>query len=109
MTPIAIRLAHQQSVEALAKKAGEKLDKLMKSQGDAVFTYAWEPGGTRCAVQVICGGTFIVQCNLGILEKEVSGQGMIMDTTGTKPQTEAGALAKVEKVFAELVAAKKKK
>ena len=109
MTPITITLAHDQPVAALAKKAGEKIDKLMKSQSDAIFTYAWEPGGTRCSVQVICGGTFIVQCNLAILEKEVIGQGMIMDSAGAKPRAETETLAKVEKLFSDLVARKKKK
>src|SRR5947207_15018641 len=106
MTPIAIKLPHAQPPAVLAKKAGEKLDKLMKSQSDAIFTYAWEPGGTRCAISVICGGTFIVQCTLAILEKEVSGQGMIMDSTSSKPGAEAQPLAKVEKLFSELHAGK---
>ena len=106
MTPIQVQLDHSQSVEALAKKAGERIDKLMKSQSDAIFTYAWEPGGTRCAVQAICGGTFIVQVNLAILAKEVTGHGMIMETTGMKPQAETEMLVKVKKLFDELVAAK---
>jgi hypothetical protein len=109
MTPIAIKVAHSQPVAALARKAGERIDKLMKSQSDAIFTYAWEPSGTRCAVQAICDGTFIVQCNVSILEKEVLGQGMIMDSTAANPKREAETLAKVEKMFSELVAAKKKK
>jgi hypothetical protein len=109
MTPIDIMEPHSQPVPALAKKAGEKIDKLMKSQSDAIFTYAWEPSGTRCAVQVICGGTFIVQCNLAILAKEVQGQGMIMDSVGGDARKEAATLAKVQKLFSELVAAKKKK
>ena len=112
MTPIQIQLEHEQPVEALVKKAGEKIDKLMKSQTDAIFTYAWEPNGTRCAIQVICGGTFIVQVNLAVLSKEVTGQGMIMETTGTKPEMETEMLTKVRKLFDDLVAmkaAKKKK
>src|SRR5262245_58865336 len=109
MTPIAIKVPHSQPVAALAKKAGEKIDKLMKAQTDAIFTYAWEPSGTKCAVQAICGGTFIVQCNVAILEKEITGQGMIMDSAAANSKKEAESLAKVEKMFAELVAAKKKK
>lgn len=109
MTPIAITLPHGQPVSALARKAGEKIDTLMKAQSDAIFTYAWEPSGTRCAVQVICGGTFIVQCNVAILEKEVQGQGMILDSVGGDAKKEAGTLAKVEKMFSELVAGKRKK
>jgi hypothetical protein len=34
---------------------------------------------------------------------------MIMDSTSSKPGAEAETLAKVEKLFADLVAAKKKK
>jgi hypothetical protein len=109
MTPIAIKVPHSLPVAALAKKAGEKIDKLMKAQTDAIFTYAWEPSGTRCAVQAICGGTFIVQCNVAVLEKELTGQGMIMDSAAANPKKEADTLAKVEKLFTELVAAKKKK
>lgn len=109
MTPIAIKMAHTQPVAALAKKAAERIDKLMNSQTDAIFTYAWEPTGTKCAIQAICGGTFIVQCNLAILEKEVTGQGMIMDSMSAGSKKESETLAKVEKLFSELVAAKKKK
>lgn len=109
MTPIAIKVPHSLDGTTLAKRAGEKIDKLMKSQSDAIFTTAWEPSGTRCAVQAICGGTFIVQCNLAILEKEVTGQGMILESAGGNPKKEADMLAKVEKMFSELVAAKKKK
>jgi len=109
MTPIALKIEHDQPVAALAKKAGAKLDQLMTSQSDAVFSYAWEPGGSRCAVSVICGGTFIVQCTLAILEKEVTLQGMIMDSTSSKPKAEADTLAKVQKLLAGLVAGKKKK
>jgi len=109
MTPIAIKVPHSQPIPALARKAGEKIDKLMKAQSDAIFTYAWGPTGTTCAVQAICGGTFIVQCNVAILEKEVTGQGMIMDSAATNSKKEAETLAKVEKMFSELVVAKKKK
>lgn len=109
MTPIQIKIAHDQPAASIAKKAGEKIDKLMKAQTDAIFTYAWEPNGTRCAVQAICGGTFIVQCNVSVLDKEVQGQGMIMDSVGGDAKKEAATLAKVEKMFAELVAGKKKK
>ena len=49
MTPIAIKMAHSQPVAALAKKAAERIDKLMKAQTDAIFTYAWEPTGTKAA------------------------------------------------------------
>lgn len=109
MTPISIKVPHDQTIPVMAKKAGAKIDQLMKAQTDAIFTYAWEPNGTRCAVQAICGGTFIVQCNVSVLEKEISGQGMIMDSVGGDAKKEADMLAKVEKMFAGLVAGKKKK
>lgn len=81
----------------------------MMSQTDAIFTPAWEPAGTRCAVQVLCGGTFTVPCNLAILEKEVTGQGMIMDSAGADVKKEAETPAKIENLFSELVAGKRKK
>jgi hypothetical protein len=65
--------------------------------------------GNECAVQAICGGMYIVQCNVAIPEKEITGQGMIMDSAAADSKKEADTLAKVEKLFTGLVAAKKKK
>jgi len=46
--------------------------------------------------------------HLAILEKEVTGQGMVMDSTSPNSKEETETLAKVEKLFSELAAAKKK-
>jgi hypothetical protein len=108
MIPLSLKVSHALPVATLAKKAAAQLTKLMQSQKGAIFTYAWEPSGTKCAISVICGGTFIIQVYLSILETEMTAQGTIMDSLGTQAEKEKETVQKIERLMSELVSKAKK-